>query len=141
MLLGGLDVRGAGDKRFTHCFHTYPATMIPEVPRELIQRYAPSSGGRLLDPFCGSGTVLVEARLHGLDCTGFDVNPLAREISDLKTRNCDINRISKFLQRFQVKLERAKEEPVSLDDCINRSGFPREVISKWFTESLINIRY
>jgi hypothetical protein len=36
-------------------------------------------GGALLDPCCGSGTILYAARLGGLDAIGFDLNPKAVE--------------------------------------------------------------
>src|SRR5690606_9082165 len=39
----------------------------------------------LLDPFCGSGTVLVEARAAGLRAIGVDLNPLAVLIARAKT--------------------------------------------------------
>ncbi|MEM3661053.1 MAG: DNA methyltransferase [Thermoproteota archaeon] len=45
----------------THGLHEYPARMIPQIAQRLINRYSPE-GGKILDPFCGSGTVLVEAR-------------------------------------------------------------------------------
>jgi SAM-dependent methyltransferase len=44
-----------------------------------------AKGGRMLDPFCGSGTVLVEARLAGMNAKGTDVNPLALRLARLKT--------------------------------------------------------
>jgi tRNA G10 N-methylase Trm11 len=34
-----------------------------------------SSGDHILDPFCGSGTILQEAMLLRIDCTGTDLNP------------------------------------------------------------------
>ncbi len=40
----------------------------------------------MLDPFCGSGTVLVEALLLGRNAVGTDLNPLATALSTLKTR-------------------------------------------------------
>jgi hypothetical protein len=42
-------------------------------------------GQTVLDPFCGSGTVLVEARRLGRRGVGYDVNPLSHELSWLKT--------------------------------------------------------
>ena len=57
----------ANTKEFTHCYHTYPAMMIPQIARTLIEEYKPK--GRLdliLDPYMGSGTTLVEAYLAGI---------------------------------------------------------------------------
>jgi DNA modification methylase len=66
-----------------HGFHSYPARLHPETARRLIDGLS-QPGQRVLDPFCGSGTVLVEARLLGRAALGVDVNPLAIELSELK---------------------------------------------------------
>jgi hypothetical protein len=67
-----------------HGFHSYPARMHPDTAQRLIARLS-TSGQTVLDPFCGSGTVLVEARRLGRRGLGYDVNPLSRELSWLKT--------------------------------------------------------
>ena len=71
-----------------HGFHSYPARMHPDTAQRLIARLSPP-GQTVLDPFCGSGTVLVEARRLGRRGLGFDVNPLSRELSWLKTLGPD----------------------------------------------------
>ena len=67
-----------------HGFHSYPARMHPETAQRLIARLT-APGDTVLDPFCGSGTVLVEARRLGRRGLGYDVNPLSRELCWLKT--------------------------------------------------------
>lgn len=67
-----------------HAFHSYPARMHPETARRLIVDLS-KTGQLVLDPFCGSGTVLVEARRLGRRGVGYDINPLSRELSWLKT--------------------------------------------------------
>ncbi len=52
------DLRKANTKESTHCFHNYPAMMIPQIARKLLDRYG-IEGGWLLDPYCGTGTSLV----------------------------------------------------------------------------------
>lgn len=64
----------------THPFHTYPARMHPATARHLV-----ALGGKVLDPFCGSGTTLVEARRAGVGAVGVDLNPLAVAIARAKT--------------------------------------------------------
>lgn len=59
--------------------------MIPQVARRLIRLYG-TAGGALLDPFCGSGTSLVEARLAGIHVVGIDINPFAVFLARTKTR-------------------------------------------------------
>lgn len=67
-----------------HGFHSYPARMHPETAARLLAALS-QPGQTVLDPFCGSGTVLVEARRLGRKGIGYDVNPLSRELVWLKT--------------------------------------------------------
>jgi len=85
------DYAQADTKITTHCFHNYPAMMIPQVARRLIDMYSINESDVLLDPFCGSGTVLVEAKIAGLNAYGIDLNPLACLLSRVKTNLLDIS--------------------------------------------------
>jgi len=49
--------------------------------------YFVNDGDSVLDPFCGSGTVLLEAILANKKAYGSDANPLARLITKVKTFN------------------------------------------------------
>jgi hypothetical protein len=86
-LASALDVGAEDDasRAHVHGFHSYPARMHPTTARRLVERLSPERGA-VLDPFCGSGTVLVEARLAGRRVFGIDANPLAVELTWLKTR-------------------------------------------------------
>lgn len=55
---------------------TYRGNWSPHVPRNLILRYS-KRGSTVLDPMCGGGTTLIEARLLGRKAMGFDINPTA----------------------------------------------------------------
>jgi site-specific DNA-methyltransferase (cytosine-N4-specific) len=88
------DFAKADTKTETHCFHAYPAMMIPQIARSLIELYG-RRGGTLLDPFCGSGTALVEAKLAGMNSYGIDINPLALLLARAKTRILDIGEIKR----------------------------------------------
>ncbi|MBI4509774.1 MAG: hypothetical protein HY698_09050 [Deltaproteobacteria bacterium] len=83
-----LDVADVGARvmsAYTHGLHTYPARMHPITARRAIRITGLETGGSLLDPFCGSGTVLVEGVLHGARCIGVDASPLAVLLSRAKT--------------------------------------------------------
>lgn len=67
--------------------HPYPARFINDIPKHLIESLGCPSGSAVLDPFCGSGTTLVEAQRHGLESVGVDVNPIACLISRVKTQS------------------------------------------------------
>lgn len=66
-----------------HGFHSYPARMHPVTAGRLVQGLS-REGDLVLDPFAGSGTVLVEARLCGREAWGVDANPLAVRLARLK---------------------------------------------------------
>ncbi len=68
-----------------HGFHTYAARMHPLTGARLVEAFAKPKGV-VLDPFCGSGTVLVEAMLAGRGAVGTDINPLAVRLARAKTR-------------------------------------------------------
>jgi SAM-dependent methyltransferase len=79
-----VDTDGSSVMAHVHGFHSYPARLHPDTASRLIAALSPP-GGMVLDPFCGSGTVLVEARLLGRRGVGVDANPLAIELAWLKT--------------------------------------------------------
>ncbi len=52
----------------------YWGNFVPQIPFQLISRYT-SPGDWVLDPFCGSGTTLLEARKLGRNSLGIELNP------------------------------------------------------------------
>ena len=67
-------------------YFQYPAMMSPVVQRDLLRlilTVAPASNS-VVDPFCGSGTVLTEAMYAGLECWASDLNPLAVLLCQVK---------------------------------------------------------
>jgi hypothetical protein len=66
-------------RKGAHALLHYPAMMVPNLQGLIMKCVQDSQRGvtSVLDPFVGSGTVLVEAMEHGLDFQGVDINPLA----------------------------------------------------------------
>ena len=73
----------------THRLHRYPGRLTPYIPLYFLAvRGLAVNNGRLLDPFAGCGTVLVEAPVHPvhpMKPVGLEINPLARLIAKVKT--------------------------------------------------------
>ena len=111
---GDWDYATADTKTETHCFHTYPAMMIPQVARRLISMFG-RCGMTLLDPFCGSGTTLVEARMANLNAWGIDINPLALLIARAKTTLLDATCLQYhalcLLNGFEQDCQQIREDP------------------------------
>ncbi len=70
----------------THGFHSWPARMHWAIPRTILEALEP---GTVIDPFCGGGTVLIEARVAGARSFGVDLSPLARRVADVKLDSRD----------------------------------------------------
>lgn len=112
------DFRTADTKEYTHCFHTYPAMMIPQIARELLNQYG-VEGEWLLDPYCGTGTSLVEASLFGMHSVGCDINPLVRLIATakvtqilIKTLDNEINRINETFFELEFGTAKITDTPI-----------------------------
>jgi SAM-dependent methyltransferase len=78
------DVDAAAARALTHGFHSYAGRMHPTIARGAIAAYS-QAGDTVVDPFCGSGTVLVEAQVAGRAAIGVDASPLATAIARVRT--------------------------------------------------------
>jgi len=76
---------GLRTAEFTHTMHRFPGKFVPQVARELLMLVEANEQSLIADPFCGSGTSLVEASLSGIPTVGVDYDPLAVLISTAKT--------------------------------------------------------
>lgn len=98
------DFSDRSNRRDIHYIHPYPAKFIADIPRELINILGIKKGTAILDPFCGSGTTLVEANKKGIPVVGVDLNPIACLVSRVKT-----SRISTgFVKCAEQCVEQAK---------------------------------
>jgi tRNA G10 N-methylase Trm11 len=82
------------NNKATHYLFRYPAKFHPPIARSLIEAHT-EEGDIVLDPFCGSGTLSVEAALLGRSSIGIDIDPVAVFVSKVKTRRLDLNRLFK----------------------------------------------
>lgn len=116
-------------ERYSHLIHSYPAKLLCHIPYFFLQTdcFCPENGV-VLDPFCGTGTVMLEANISGRNAKGADANPLACLISKVKTTYIK----KKDLQKTLVTIiSRAKR--FNTNECLNTPS-----ISRWFSKSTIS---
>lgn len=122
------------ERDFMHGICTYPAMMVPKMQRRLLEitcnHVVAHSKKRLdlLDPFVGSGTVMLEGMLLGLNVTGIDLNPLAILLSKVKTTIIPIQILQDKSNELLNRLEENSTE-------YNNVFF--EGINKWFSAQSI----
>lgn len=75
----------------THGFHPYKGKYYPQLVGAIINACLGSRKGLVLDPFCGSGTTLVEASLLGIESIGVDFHPLAVLMSRVKVQSLTLH--------------------------------------------------
>lgn len=108
-------------RAYTHSIHPYPAMMIPQVAGRLIDMYAKPKAV-VLDPFSGSGSVLLEAFIRDYDSYGIDINPLSLLISRVKTAPLNY-------KDLQIELEKILKKASSIKNARRPNFFN---IDYWF---------
>ena len=127
------DYRGNNnsERDYVHGFCTYPAMMVPKMQREMLDvclEHLQDTSIRLLDPFAGSGTILVEGMLRGLNIVGIDINPLAILLCKAKTTILNPTTLHEKTVQLFTWITIHDKTPLYKFDGIN----------KWFTNQAIS---
>ncbi len=67
-----------------HRWYRFVLSFPPHLVRDYLERFDIRSGQTVLDPFCGTGTTLVECKKLGINSLGVERNPLAAFASSVK---------------------------------------------------------
>lgn len=100
-----------------HRAFRFPAKFHPPVARALIEKFS-EKGELVLDPFCGSGTMLVESLVAGRHALGYDVDPLAVFVSQAKTRLYDLEELAKVVSLLSRCLVDLRHADIKLDGSL-----------------------
>jgi len=72
------------EDRAGHDWYRFVLSFPPHLVRRYIERFSIDASMRVLDPFCGTGTTLVECKKHGIASVGLETNPMAWFASRVK---------------------------------------------------------
>jgi hypothetical protein len=91
--------------KHVHRLHPYLGKFVPQMVEIFLRKYQPRM---VCDPFCGSGTTLVEASALGIDSVGADISEFNCLLSRVKTQQYNLRRleteINDILTRFHLEL-------------------------------------
>jgi DNA methylase len=104
--------------KHVHRLHPYLGKFVPQLVEALLDRYV-RPGGRVLDPFAGSGTTLVQALESGYDAVGVDIAAFNALLVSVKTREHDLESLDGDVRDVAKRLAASTERP---------TGF----VSEWF---------
>ena len=130
----------ADTQYLTHSIHRYSSKFIPQIGRQAIQLLT-QPGDLVLDPYCGSGTVLLECSLSQRRSIGIDLNPVAVLISKVKTTPVGRGRLQDFVERMEARLipgtgcGRSIEEMMGMASRDPRCSDPW--YRKWFRDDVL----
>jgi hypothetical protein len=113
----------------THDLHIYKAKFFPRMIRSALNIFAPKNS-LVLDPFVGSGTVLLESSLLGHSAHGVDIDPICALISESKVNPfLDGSKAKDDLEQFRdlLKINCAGDH---LTSPVEDEAFPKELKGK-----------
>ena len=93
--------------KHVHRLHPYLGKFIPQLVEALLERYV-RPGGRVLDPFAGSGTTLVQSLESGYDAVGVDIAAFNCLLMQVKTARYDLFLLEKELRDALARRGRSR---------------------------------
>ena len=137
-------------KYVTHGLHPYKGKFYPQLAKGLINLCSLGPDGKIFDPFCGSGTTLLEGYLNGYQTFGCDLHPLAAKIAKAKVGILDVNPdvVREAVGTLVNRLEQTpnylpKEKEQLHEHCLDEIDrwFPLPVVYKlnWLLRSIRSV--
>lgn len=142
LLSQDLNFHDARSHYASHNFHSFPAKFPPQLPQIFISALT-QEGDVVLDPMMGSGTTILEAYLLNRQAVGFDIDPLAHLLTQVKVCPLDI---AEARRTGHSIVDRAKTKLVEDRDRLTRrlelrwKDKTKEFVDYWFAlESQIEL--
>jgi hypothetical protein len=136
-----LDFDGQNTSYATHGLHAYAAKCPPQLVRYGLHYYS-KPGETVMDPMAGSGTTLVEAQLMGRNSIGYDIDPLAQLVAQVKSRSIPDETIGtafdEVIKQTEVDLKIMQRLPSAATYILRRANppdFPGR--DYWFSKDVI----
>lgn len=127
----------------THDYFRYYGKFPSKVPKNIIEdlidrNQISTERDFILDNYAGSGTSLVEAKLHGFYSIGLDINPFAVLACNIKTYNFDVPKLNDEFSEILSKFYEIKDTNVNyIERKIDELKKEYKDLTKWFVDKNI----
>ncbi len=117
--------------KHVHRLHPYKGKFIPQLVEYFLDSHTDefkreiffSKGDIVLDPFCGSGTTLVQANELGMHAVGVDISMFNAMISNIKVEKHNIKKLKAAIQQLTVELKEFQKTRTNI-------AFEKHLLSK-----------
>lgn len=114
--------------KHVHRLHPYLGKFVPQLAEIFLRKYRPRI---VCDPFCGSGTTLVEANVLGIGAVGCDLSPFNCLLTAVKTRHYDLPRLERDITGILADVERDAPHVDACDaDAVD--GSSNDYLRTWY---------
>src|SRR3989441_9558444 len=123
------DNRLRAEDRAAHDWYRFVLSFPPHLVRDYIKRFGIDSHKRILDPFCGTGTTLVECKKLGIPSVGVEAHPMACFASRVKVDwSPDPDQLLAHSKKVAARAESLLEEDGLADAPKAGRSLPRSVL-------------
>jgi len=118
--------------KHVHRLHPYLGKFIPQLVEIFLRKFEPEL---VYDPFCGSGTALVESSVLGINSIGVDISAFNVLLSKVKTEKYDIDLLEKESIDILSKLSVYKKGLWKNKKGVQKKG--NQYLREWFSEQAL----
>lgn len=130
--------------KHVHRLHPYLGKYIPQLVEIFLRKYF-EAGQTVLDPFCGSGTTLVQANELGINSIGYDVSEFNVMLCRVKTDKYDLRKARRevldILEKVRAATRRSDDSLTLWDDSFIQESHlteDNEYLKEWFAPRALN---
>lgn len=137
------DLRESQRTKHVHRLHPYLGKFIPQLVEIFLRKYF-TPGQTVLDPFCGSGTTLVQANELGINSVGYDISAFNVMLCRAKTTRYELKgvrqEVLEILERVRDSTQKHSIQPSLFDtgSTVNVSPIDNGYLQQWFAPTALH---
>jgi len=126
-----------GGRRAQYRPYFHPTSMHPKLARAMVNLTRVNAGDRILDPFCGTGGILIEAGLMGIECEGWDID---RNMVEGARQNLREYGIKPDIREADATEAKTSTDAIATDPPYGRSSYTSEETGTLYGRFMANAR-